>query len=73
MENCHLEEGLDLFCVDPEDRTRSREEVAERPTWVWCQENFALKCTAQKWKELPPKEVSSPSLKVFKLKLDDHL
>ena len=64
LKDCHIEDGAELFSVAPEGQTRTNR-------LKLIQKNFRL--NIQKWNRLPQEVVDSPSLEVFKQRLDRHL
>ena len=74
LKSCHREEGIDLFSIVPEVRTRTNgwKLVRRRPN-LEIRRNFLTVRTIKQWNSLPPDVVAAPSLEVFKKRLDSHL
>ena len=70
IKGCHIEEGERLFSAAPEKQTRGNGfKLKERRFHL----NFLTVRAVWQWNLLPRSVVESPSLEVFKQKLDSHL
>ena len=70
----HVEEGANLFAAALETRTRSHGfKLRERRFHLNSWKHFLMVRAVRRWNRLPPGVVESPSLEVFRRRLDDHL
>ena len=70
----HVEEGANLFTAALETRTRNNGfKLQERRFHLNSRKHFLTVRTVRRWNRLPPGVVESPSLEVFRRRLDDHL
>ena len=69
LKDCHREEGINLFSIAPEDRTRTNGWKSK----LELRRNFLTVRTIKQWKFLTPSVVGAPLLEVFKKRLDSHL
>ena len=73
LKGCHREEGIDLFSMAPEGRTRTKGwKVIRGRSNLEIRRNFLTVRMIQQWNSLPPELVAAPSLEVFKKRLDSH-
>ena len=68
----HVEEGASLFTAALETRTRSNG-LQERRFHLNSRKHFLTVKAVHKWNMLPQRVVESPSLEVFRRRLDEHL
>uniref|UniRef100_A0A670KF32 Reverse transcriptase domain-containing protein n=1 Tax=Podarcis muralis TaxID=64176 RepID=A0A670KF32_PODMU len=74
IKGCHVEEGERLFSAAPEKRTRSNgSKLQERRFHLNIRKNFLTVRAVRQWNLLPRSVVESPSLEVFKQRLDNHM
>uniref|UniRef100_A0A670KMA9 gamma-glutamylcyclotransferase n=1 Tax=Podarcis muralis TaxID=64176 RepID=A0A670KMA9_PODMU len=74
IKGCHIEEGERLFSAAPEKRTRSNgSKLQERRFHLNIRKNFLTVRAVRQWNLLPRSVVESPSLEVFKQRLDNHM
>lgn len=74
IKGCHREDGQELFSMATETRTRNNGYKLQLPRFhLNIRKNFLTVRSVQQWNSLPTKVVSSPSLEVFKKRLDSHL
>ena len=74
LSGCHVEEGTGLFSRTPETRTGSNGfKLQEKRFHLNIRKNFPMVRAVQQWNRLPRRVVESPSLEVFKQRLDGHL
>ena len=74
LKGCHREEGIDLFSIAPENRTRTNGcKLIRGRSNLDIRRNFLMMRTIKQWNNLPPNVVGVPSLDVFKKRLDSHL
>ncbi|XP_053250915.1 uncharacterized protein LOC128416878 [Podarcis raffonei] len=74
IKGCHIEEGERLFSAAPEKRTRSNgSKLQERRFHLNIRKNFLTVRAVRQWNLLPRSVVASPSLEVFKQRLDNHM
>ena len=67
LKGCHSEEGIDLFSVAPEGRTRTNGwKIVRGKSNLEIRRNFLTMRTIKQWNSLPPNVVGAPSLEVFK-------
>ena len=70
----HVEEGANLFTAALETRTRSNGfKLWERRFHLNSRKPFLTVRAVRRWNKLPPRVVESPSLEVFRRRLDEHL
>ena len=70
----HLEDGAELFSVAPEGRTRTNGfKFIQKNFRLYIRKKFLTIRTVPRWNKLPREVVSSPSLEVFKQRLESHL
>ena len=70
----HVEEGANLFTAALETRTRSNGlKLWERRFHLNSRKHFLIVRTVRRWNKLTPRVVESPSLEVFRRRLDKHL
>ena len=70
----HVEEGANLCAAALETRTRSNGfKLRERRFHLNSRKHFLTVRAVCRWNKLPPKVVESPSLEVFRRRLDEHL
>ena len=70
----HVEEGANLFTAALETRTRSNGfKLRERRLHLNSRKPFLTVRAVHRWNKLPRRVVESPSLEVFKRRLDEHL
>ena len=70
----HVEEGANLFTTALETRTRSNgSKLRERRFHLNSRKHFLTVRAVRRWTKLPPRVVESPSLEVFRRRLDEHL
>uniref|UniRef100_A0A670HQL2 Glycerophosphodiester phosphodiesterase domain containing 4 n=1 Tax=Podarcis muralis TaxID=64176 RepID=A0A670HQL2_PODMU len=71
IKGCHIEEGERLFSAAPEKRTRSNgSKLQERRFHLNIRKNFLTVRAVRQWNLLPRSVVESPSLEVFKQRLE---
>jgi len=74
LKGCHREEGASLFAAALETRTRSNGfKLQERRFHLNIRRHFLTVRAVRQWNALPRRVVESPSLAVFKQRLDDHM
>uniref|UniRef100_A0A670K9H8 Reverse transcriptase domain-containing protein n=1 Tax=Podarcis muralis TaxID=64176 RepID=A0A670K9H8_PODMU len=74
IKGCHIEEGERLFSAAPEKWTRSNgSKLQERRFHLNIRKNFLTVRAVRQWNLLPRSVVESPSLEVFKQRLDNHM
>ena len=75
LKRCHVEEGTGLFSTSPDTRTRSNGfKLQEKGFHLNLRKKNILTVRAgRQWHRLPQSVVESPSLEVFKQRLDGHL
>ena len=74
LKRCHVEEGVGLFSPALETRTRSNGcKLQEGRFRLNLRRNFLTIRAVRQWNVLPRSVVESPSLEVFKRRLDGHL
>ncbi|XP_077772840.1 uncharacterized protein LOC114582471 [Podarcis muralis] len=74
IKGCHIEEGERLFSAAPEKRTWSNgSKLQERRFHLNMRKNFLTVRAVRQWNLLPRSVVESPSLEVFKQRLDNHM
>ena len=74
LKGCHGEEGIDLFSIAPEGRTRTNRQKLIRGRYnLDIRRNFLTVRTIRQWNSLPPDVVGAPLLEVLKKRLDSHL
>ena len=74
LKGCYREEGIDLFSIAPEDRTRTNGwRLIRGRSNLEIRRNFLMVRTIKQWNSLLPNVVGAPSLEVFKKSLDSHL
>ena len=74
LKGCHSAEGLALFSLAQEGRTRSNGMKLQGSRYrLDIRKNFLTVRAISEWNKLPKEVVSSPSLEVFKRRLDGHL
>uniref|UniRef100_A0A670JFS2 Reverse transcriptase domain-containing protein n=1 Tax=Podarcis muralis TaxID=64176 RepID=A0A670JFS2_PODMU len=74
IKGCHIEEGERLFSAAPEKRTRSNgSKLQERRFHLNIRKNFLTVRAVRQLNLLPRSVVESPSLEVFKQRLDNHM
>ena len=70
----HVEEGANWFTAALESRTRSHGfKLRERRFHLNSRNHFLMVRAVHRWNKLPRRVVESPSLEVFKSRLDEHL
>ena len=70
----HVEEGAKLFIEALETRTRSNGfKLRERKFHLNSRKHFLRGRAVRRWNKLPPQVVESPSLEVFRRRLDEPL
>ena len=70
----HVEEGASLFTAALETRTRSHGfKSRERRFHLNSRKPFLTGRAVCRWNKLPRRVVESPSLEVFRRRLDEHL
>ena len=70
----HVEEGAILFTAALESRTRSNGfKLQERRFHLNSRKHFLMVRAVCQWNLLPRRVVESPSLDVFRSRLDEHL
>ena len=74
IKGSHVEEGGSLFAEASESRTRSNGfKLQERRFHLNSRKHFLTVRAVRKWNMLPQRVVESPSLEVFRRRLDEHL
>lgn len=74
IKGCHREEGMDLFSIMPEHRTRTNGWTFYRGrTKLGIGRNFMVMRVHEQWKNLSPVLTGALSLEVFKQRLGSHL
>ena len=74
IKGIHVEEGVSLFTEALESRTRSNGfKLQERRFHLNSRKHFLTMRAVHKWNKLPWRVVESPSLEVFRRRLDEHL
>ena len=70
----HIEEGANLFTAALDTRTRSnRFKLQERRFHLNTRKHFLMMRALHRWNKLPRRVVESPSLEVFRRRLEEHL
>ena len=70
----HVEEGANLFTAVLETMTRSNGfKLWKRRFHLNSRKHFLMVRAVRRWNKLPPRVVESPSLEVFRRRLDKHL
>ena len=74
LKGCHREEGAHLFLAASEGRTRTNGyKLQERRFRLDIRKKFLTARAVRQWNRLPREVVDSPSLGIFKQRLDEHL
>ena len=74
LKGCHVKEGTGLFSMAPDTKTRSSGfKLQEKRFHLNLGKNFLTVGAGRPWKGLPRSVLESPSLGVFKQRLDSHL
>ena len=70
----HVEEGANLFTAALETRIRSNGfKLQERRLHLNSRKHFLMVGAVRRWNKLPRRVVESPSLEVFRRRLNKHL
>ena len=74
LKGCHKEEGENLFILASEDRTRSNGLKLQQGRFrLDIRKKFLTVRVVKHWNKLPREVVESPSLEIFKSRLDKCL
>ena len=66
LKGCHREEGIDLFSIAPEGRTRTNGwKIVRGKSNLEIRSNFLTVRTIKQWNSLPPNFGGAPSLEDF--------